>query len=187
MPTLLPRAPALEKTGNNADAVADFDEAIRLNPLDARRLNDRGNLLHSMNERDKALADFTEAIRLDPGLTVAYLNRGSVLAEKKEYDKAVADLSAGIRLDPTSCSAYLSRCMTYLAANRPGEAIADADAAIKIDADFARLLPAAGRGPCQPGWARRGGQGLQRGDSARPDDRGGTRRPGGFVLCYGRL
>ena len=47
-------------------AIADYTEAIRLDPKDATAYDDRGNAWYAKNEYDKAIADYTEAIRLDP-------------------------------------------------------------------------------------------------------------------------
>ena len=46
-------------------AIADYTEAIRLDPKNARAYTNRGGL-GRQEEYDKAIADFTEAIRLDP-------------------------------------------------------------------------------------------------------------------------
>ena len=46
--------------------MADYNEAIRLDPKDARAINRRGAVCYQKNEFEKALADFNEAIRLDP-------------------------------------------------------------------------------------------------------------------------
>jgi tetratricopeptide (TPR) repeat protein len=47
-------------------AIADFDEAVRLNPNDAVSYCNRGAAWRAKKELDKALVDFNEAIRIDP-------------------------------------------------------------------------------------------------------------------------
>ena len=47
-------------------AIADYTEAIRLNPKDAAAHCDRGRAYADKGDLDKANADYTEAIRLDP-------------------------------------------------------------------------------------------------------------------------
>ena len=77
-------------------AIADFTEAIRLDPKNACAYNNRGMRLGRQEGAfDKAIADFTEAIRLDPKNASAYGNRGLAWGDKKEYDKAIADLHRG--------------------------------------------------------------------------------------------
>ena len=53
-------------------AIADFDEAIRLDPRSARAYANRGVVWRKKSELDKALADFNEAIRLDPRTPSVY-------------------------------------------------------------------------------------------------------------------
>ncbi len=57
-------------------AIADYNEAIRLDPGYALAYNSRGNAWSAKKDYDKAIADHNEAIRLDPGYAHAYCNRG---------------------------------------------------------------------------------------------------------------
>src|SRR5882724_10035228 len=53
-------------------AIADYNEAIRLDPKNAAAYNNRGFAYGQKGDYDKALADFSEAIRLKPDYAVAY-------------------------------------------------------------------------------------------------------------------
>ncbi len=57
-------------------ALADYNEAIRLDPNEASVYNSRGVAWRAKQEYDKAIADYSEAIRLDPTYALAYCNRG---------------------------------------------------------------------------------------------------------------
>ena len=57
-------------------AIADYDQAIRLDPKYAAAYHNRGLAWYAKKEYDKAIADYDEAIRLDPKYAVAYDNRG---------------------------------------------------------------------------------------------------------------
>jgi tetratricopeptide (TPR) repeat protein len=57
-------------------AIADYTEAIRLDPKYAAAFYNRGMAWDDKGDNDKAIADYTEAIRLDPKLAAAYNNRG---------------------------------------------------------------------------------------------------------------
>ena len=81
-------------------AIADYSEAIRLDPTYVLAFNNRGAPGHDKTDYDKAIADFSEAIRLDPKDAVAYDNRGIAWYDKKDYDRAIADYNEAIRLDP---------------------------------------------------------------------------------------
>ena len=62
--------------GNYQLAIADFTEALKLDPNNALVLATRGDAYRMQGEYDKALADFTEALRLDPTNAVAHINQG---------------------------------------------------------------------------------------------------------------
>jgi tetratricopeptide (TPR) repeat protein len=94
-------------------AIADYTEAIRLNPKFAAAYGDRGAAYAAKGDLDKAIADATEAIRLDPRFAVAYQNRGAAYAVKGDLDKAIADATEAIRLNPKLAQAYRNRAAAY--------------------------------------------------------------------------
>src|SRR5215469_10046479 len=85
---------------DNELAIADYNEAIRINPDDADAFYRRGNAWREMGDNARAIADYDEAIRLDPNHASALNNRGAAWLEKGQNDRAVADFSAAIRIDP---------------------------------------------------------------------------------------
>jgi len=72
-------------------AIAFFDEAIRLDPTFAEAYLGRGSSWNSKKEYEKAIDDFNEAIRLDPDQAYPFNGRGIAWHDKKEYDKAIVD------------------------------------------------------------------------------------------------
>jgi tetratricopeptide (TPR) repeat protein len=60
--------------------MADYDEAIRLDPNYAIAFSRRGRCLRNLGDYDQALAGYTEAIRLDPELVEAYSGAAWLLA-----------------------------------------------------------------------------------------------------------
>ena len=74
---------------NYDKAIADYTEAIRLDPKVCRGvLTTAVSPTWNKGEYDKAIADFTEAIRLNPKDPGAYNNRGSAYERKGEYEKS---------------------------------------------------------------------------------------------------
>ena len=57
---------AYRMKGDNARAVEDFDQALKLVPNYAVALNGRGLARHSLRDYDQAIADFSQAINLNP-------------------------------------------------------------------------------------------------------------------------
>jgi tetratricopeptide (TPR) repeat protein len=74
-------------------AMADYSEAIRLDPNLAVAYNDRGLAYADKKEYDRAIADFSEAIRLDPKYALAYYYRAVAYRRIGREDLAKADES----------------------------------------------------------------------------------------------
>ena len=66
----------LSAMGKRSQALADYDEAIRLDPLYARAFGRRGLLRAAMGDLDQAQADLNEAVRLAPDDSSGFYNRG---------------------------------------------------------------------------------------------------------------
>jgi len=86
--------------GEHDKAIADYSEAIRLNPNFTAAYLDRGMAWFRKGEYDKAITDFNETIRLHPIFGDTYFNRGYSWFRKGEYDRAIADYNEAIRLNP---------------------------------------------------------------------------------------
>ena len=69
------------KKGDYDKAIANYNEAIRLDPKLARAFNNRGFAYYGKREYDKAIADCSEAIRLDPKIAWAAQQPGFGLRE----------------------------------------------------------------------------------------------------------
>jgi tetratricopeptide (TPR) repeat protein len=115
-------------------AIADFTEAIRLDPNYKEAYKDRGRSYGNKNDYDRAIADYTQAIRIDPNYKDAHTIRGNAYYFKRDIDLAIADYTNAIRIDPNYAYAYYSRGnMYYLFKRDYDSAIADYEAALKID------------------------------------------------------
>lgn len=83
---------AKSEAGDIQGAIADYTEAIRLNPNYAKAHNKRG-IIHGRNLRDypAAKADFDRAIEINPNYGDAYYNRARVREFLEDKDGAIAD------------------------------------------------------------------------------------------------
>jgi tetratricopeptide (TPR) repeat protein len=114
-------------------AIAEFTQAITLDPKSAAAYNNRGLAYHRKRDLDRAIADFTQAIPLDPKFAVSYYNRGNVYADKGDHDRAITDFNQAITLDPKYAVAYHNRGNSYGAKGDHNRAIADFTQAITLD------------------------------------------------------
>lgn len=109
-------------------ALADFDEAIRLDPRHDRAFNNR-SLIQRTDE--KALADISEAIRIEPRATY-YNNRAHILTRRGDHKGALSDYSQAVERDPSESSYLSKRGDTLMELGAAKEAIADYTAAIAL-------------------------------------------------------
>ena len=124
--------------GEFQKAVADYDEAIRLDPDHAQTYTNRGAALRKLGRSELALKDETSAIRLDPTVPEYFDNRGLSLAGNGDYAGAIADYDQAIKLHPEA-KFLTNRGDAYQARKDYDRAIADYDAAQKLDPKFQRL------------------------------------------------
>jgi tetratricopeptide (TPR) repeat protein len=87
-------------------AIADYDEAIRLDTNDAYAFRARGVAWFYKRDYDKAIADLSEALRLRPINPDVYSCRAWAWIYKRDFGKATADLADAIRLDSTDADNY---------------------------------------------------------------------------------
>ena len=91
-----------------ARAIADFDQAIRLDPNFARAYRNRGFAHFNKGDYDRAIADYEAALRIDPNHTLA---RGNIENARRELSRLASSvpfpstpttLEATIRLFPAN-------------------------------------------------------------------------------------
>ena len=107
------RGNAYSTKGQYDRAIANYDQAIRLNPNYAIAFYNRGYAWRAKGEYDRSIADYDQVIRLDPNFSAAFNNRGTAYDDKKDFDRAIADYDQAIRLDPNYARAINNRGNAY--------------------------------------------------------------------------
>jgi tetratricopeptide (TPR) repeat protein len=115
------------------EAIADYDEALRLDPKMIEALVSRANARAEMRQFEKALVDLHQALGLDPHSVDALFLRGTLLAERGQFEKAAADLSECLGHCPGYAGAYRNRAGLWLETHDFERAFADADQATELD------------------------------------------------------
>src|SRR5579872_878554 len=125
---------AYREKGDVDHAIADFSQAIQLNPKYTFAWFNRGKTYADKKDLDHAVADYSEAIKLDPNNIDAYYLRGKAYLAKKDYDSAIADYNHLIEGNPKIAAAvYNDRGVAYTNKNDIDRAIADYSQAIQLD------------------------------------------------------
>jgi tetratricopeptide (TPR) repeat protein len=73
-------------------AIADYTEAIRLNPKYDTAYNNRGVARSELGDPKGAIADYNTALKINPTYAEAYNNRGVARSELGDKQGGIADL-----------------------------------------------------------------------------------------------
>ncbi|MHB8652452.1 MAG: tetratricopeptide repeat protein [Terriglobia bacterium] len=94
-------------------AIAEYHEALRLNPGNDSAHNNLGVALGVKGDLDGAIAEYREALRLNPNRKYSRLNLCCALENKGDLDGAIAEYRTVIRLQPASAWThyYLGRAL----------------------------------------------------------------------------
>jgi len=135
------RGLAYGQQGDNASAIAEFDQAIRLNDPDynAKAYYMRGVAYAQQGDSNRAIADFSQSLTFDDSdyNAKAYYLRGSEYLNNGDSNRAIADLSQAIMLDSNNAAAYHDRAIAYLDEGDYDSAKADFDQSIRLDPEDA--------------------------------------------------
>lgn len=120
--------------GELARAIADFSEALRLDPHLAGAYHNRGLTYATQGTYLEAIADFTRALALNPQDAAVYHFRGMSHGNLGDLDSAIADFSAAIRLNPEDPLSYRHRGAAYATKGCSALAECDYQAALRLEA-----------------------------------------------------
>lgn len=88
--------------GEHLRAIADYDQAIRLDPNYAHALNNRCWANAVVGRLEAGVRDCDAAARLSPDNGNTYENRAFIYLRMGNYDRAIADYDTAFRFDPES-------------------------------------------------------------------------------------
>ncbi|MTJ11156.1 tetratricopeptide repeat protein [Anabaena sp. UHCC 0187] len=115
------------------EAIADYTQAITINPQFAIAYSNRGLNYGKQGKIDLEIADYTQAIVINPQLADAFNNRGIVYGKQGKTELAISDFNQAIAINPKFTDAYTNRGVAYIQAGKIELAIPDFNQAIAIN------------------------------------------------------
>ncbi len=106
-------------------ALADMEQAVKLEPDNALYRVTRAQLYLRFERKEEALADLNKAVKLSPDLLPARFNRGSLLANLGREKEAMEDFSHCIKIEPDLPAPWFNRGSMYWALGKKDKARAD--------------------------------------------------------------
>jgi lipoprotein NlpI len=131
--TLNNRGNAYQNKGDYARAIADYDQAIRLNSESALLFYNRGSAYQHRGDYERAIQDYEQAIRLDPTSARAITSRGRVNHLKGNYEQAIKDYDEAIVLDPDYQLAFYNRAFARFDQGLFTASVPDFARAVQLD------------------------------------------------------
>jgi tetratricopeptide (TPR) repeat protein len=134
------------KGASGEEVLAEFREALKLDPKNPEAHNNIGLVLAQTGEDERALAEFREAIAIRPDYADAHANLGAALM-MSDVEQAIGELEKAISLDPTLVTAQFNLAEAYGNSPSHGTAkqIEQLRKIIAMIPDFARAHLALGK------------------------------------------
>ena len=130
-------ANAFRQQGKLTEAVASYQQALRLKPDTAETHSNLGVALVEQGKLTEAVASYQQALRLKPDYAEAHCNLGMALAEQGKLTEAVASYQQALRLKPHIAEAHNNLGMALVEEGKLTEAVASYQQALRLKPDYA--------------------------------------------------
>lgn len=126
-------ASMLRGQGDAAEAIVEYETAVRLRPQDATANNALGGALIASGKVDRAMAYLRRAVQVSPEYFDARYNLGNVLASAGDFAGAAEQFAAAARIRPDDADAHANLGSALGELGRFAEAKAEFERALEIN------------------------------------------------------
>jgi len=126
------QAMALAQQKRLAEAVAAFDQALRLNPAYGEAHHGRGVVMHMLGRTEDAIASYERALRVRPDNADTLYNRGNALLQSRRMEEAVDSFDRALRFAPGNAQALLNRGYALMHLDKPDQALGSFEKALRL-------------------------------------------------------
>jgi tetratricopeptide (TPR) repeat protein len=123
----------LAAKGQFADAMASYEEAVRLKPDYADALGNLGVALAQQGRMEEAMARWRTALRYQPDHAETLNNLGTASARRGDFENAALYFSRVLKTQPNDADAHASLGMVYRSQGKVTQAIEQFQAALRCN------------------------------------------------------
>jgi tetratricopeptide (TPR) repeat protein len=120
------------------NSIADYDQAIKIDPKNSEAYNNKGVALAYLKEYNEAIDNYNKAIETRKNYAEAYYNRGNAFISLNDPDKAIQDYNKAVQFSPRHSGALNNRGLAKRMVKDLEGALEDFNTVIKFYPDNAQ-------------------------------------------------
>ena len=168
-------------------AVATWNQALRLSPDDAKAHNSLGVALSATGRTADAAAEYRKAMELEPDYADSYTNLGILDAQAGDLEQSIPLLQKALELSPWDAKAYSNLANALAGAGRLEESISYSRKAVQLKPDDPEANANLGVGLARSGRLDEAIERFQKALAGSPDSAAIHANLAGALIEKGRL